>query len=255
MKNWIDIKEGFLLLNSSCNYLVLRNFENYFDDLFIPGHEDIDVLCASKEDARCMTKLLDAESRVGIDDGVHYRFLFHDKYVDLDIRTTGDGYYDKNWVEHMLSYKEYNTKGFYTMNNEDYYYSLIYHAFYQKNSVSDEYIQRLNEMAELTGFSCEKDYEIQLFDYMKQNKYYYTVPVDRSVICTFKKSRLCKPLVRYPLSIRYKRFSFLFKRRIRIIKFYIIHKIRWSILSFPKVLMRCLLGNNYEKIKQKIKKQ
>lgn len=35
MKNWNNIKEVFSHLNDSCEYLVMRNYEGFYDDILL----------------------------------------------------------------------------------------------------------------------------------------------------------------------------------------------------------------------------
>lgn len=107
---------------------------------------------ASTEDRVKMVEIFDATTRVGVDNGIHYKFLYCDREIALDIRTVGDGYYDKKWQKHMMKNRRLHPIGFYTMCSEDYTFSLIYHAIYQKNELSDEYLRRLRVMwSELFG--------------------------------------------------------------------------------------------------------
>ncbi len=46
-----ELKELFGKLNQNCNYLVLRNWDNIFDNnlnIYGNGHEDIDILAQIK---------------------------------------------------------------------------------------------------------------------------------------------------------------------------------------------------------------
>lgn len=185
MKNWINIEDAFSQLNEKCKYLILRNFEEFFSDILVEGHNDIDVLCASKRDRKIMLSILGAVPRIGIDNGIHYKFMFKGKEIALDIRTVGDGYYDERWQKEMIENRKYNKIGFYTMNSEDYFYSLVYHAIYQKHSFSEEYHTRLQKMnPEMCTFT-QQQFEKVLFEFMCRNNYYYTKTYDHYVILCF----------------------------------------------------------------------
>lgn len=205
MINWSNIREAFEILNKECFYLVLRNFEEFFDDILIEGHNDIDVLCANRREQKKMVKILGAVPRIGIDNGIHYKFLYMGKEVALDIRTVGDGYYDRNWQINMLKNRIYNPIGFYTMNNEDYYYSLIYHAIYQKKFLSEEYLMRLRNMGNNTQNYTQLDFEKVLLEFMKRKQYYFTLTYDKYVVLYFNKGLIGK-YIKYPSNIRLRHF-------------------------------------------------
>lgn len=200
MKNSENIEQLFDELNKHCNYLILRNFECFFDDILIEGHNDIDVLCASKKDRKIMVKILNAEPRIGIDNGIHYKFLYKNNEISLDIRTVGDGYYDQNWQKNMLKNKIYNPIGFYTMSQDDYFYSLIYHAIYQKEELSKEYLKRLRLMHPRMTEADQNDFEMLLLQYMNDHHYFYTYTYDKYVKLYFNKA-ICGEKVKYPFSI------------------------------------------------------
>ncbi|MBO4897375.1 MAG: hypothetical protein J5590_03665 [Clostridia bacterium] len=207
MKNWSDMREAFSAINSKCNYLVMRNWEGFYDDILLEGHNDIDVLCGGRKDRETMVALLGAEKRFEKDNGIHYKISYRNRDVDLDIRTVGDGYYDKKWQKNMLINKKLSQLGFYTMNSEDYFYSLVYHAIYQKDYLTDEYLQRLRNMnlSEKMNGAGQNAFEEALFDFMTANKYCYTVPFDLSCMHSYD-NRWVKRRFKYPISIRLRHF-------------------------------------------------
>lgn len=145
-KNWKSASKAFATCNDHCTYLVLRNFENFYEELLLEGHNDIDVLCKSSKDRRKMVSVLGAVPRLSRDNGIHYRFFCQGKELDLDIRCVGDGYYDQRWQKAMLENRVYDERGFFRMDEDDYFYSLLYHGLYQKEALSEEYFQRLKRM-------------------------------------------------------------------------------------------------------------
>lgn len=203
MKNWDNIEDAFAQLNAKCQYIVLRNFEAFFDDILVEGHNDIDVLCASVHDRKTMVRILQAVPRIGVDNGIHYKFLYKGKEIALDIRTVGDGYYDRKWQKKMIANRIFNEIGFYTMNDEDYFYSLAYHAIYQKPTLSEEYHRRLQAMkTEMANYS-QLQIEKALYDYMKVQKYFYTKTYDHYVILYFNEN-LVSDRIKYPFDIRFR---------------------------------------------------
>ena len=186
MKNWNHLEEAFAQLNRECSYLILRNFEGFFETLLWKEHEDIDILCASKKDRNIMIHILDAKPRLGKDNGIHYKFTYRGKEIPLDIRTVGDGYYDRKWEKRMLESRFLFPSGFYTMNQENYYYSLIYHAVYQKEKVSEEYLERLRTMNPVMRAAEQTDFEKALLQFMNDHHYKYTIPYDSYVPARFR---------------------------------------------------------------------
>ena len=183
-KNIEDIRAVFESLEGDCGYLIMRNWEGFYDDILIEGHNDIDVLCA---DIKSRDKIVAAFSANDLSgDGFHYSFLYQGRDVTLDTRIVGDGYYDINWQKEMLANRIKNPLGFYVMTDEDYFYSLTYHAIYQKkDGLSEEYRVRLGEMKPEYKEFKQEDYIRLLHEYLLQHGYYYTHTVDDSVVRRF----------------------------------------------------------------------
>ena len=54
-----NIRELFDFLNDNCEYLVLRNWDELFNEsIYSNGHEDIDVLCRDIKVFKSLTKTL-----------------------------------------------------------------------------------------------------------------------------------------------------------------------------------------------------
>lgn len=183
-KNIEDIQAVFESLPSDCEYLILRNWEGFYDDILIEGHNDIDVLCANTKSRDQIVAAFSAKDLSG--NGFHYSFLHKGMEVTLDTRIVGDGYYDINWQKEMIANRVKNPLGFYVMTNEDYFYSLAYHAIYQKkDGLSDEYRIRLGEMKPKYKDFKQEDFVRILHEYMLHHGYFYTHTVDDSVIRRF----------------------------------------------------------------------
>lgn len=183
-KNIEDIQAVFESLPSECGYLIMRNWEGFYDDILIEGHNDIDVLCANTKSRDQIVAAFSAKDIAG--NGFHYSFIYKCMDVTLDTRIVGDGYYDINWQREMLKNRVKNKLGFYVMTDEDYFYSLAYHAIYQKkDGLSDEYQKRLGEMKPEYKDYKQEDFIRILHDYMLEHRYCYTHTVDDSVIRCF----------------------------------------------------------------------
>ncbi len=178
IKNWESPEKLFEVLNETGKYVVLRNWEAYFDDLFLPEHGDIDLLC-SKKDRKKILRAVGAVRRSNIFNQWNFWVFIDERMVKFDLRVEGDGYYDEKWEKDMLSSRRYDERGFYCLETRQYFYSLIYHAAYQKREFAADYIERLSAMAE---HSCDTDgLKKELEQYMEQMGYKYSYVFNPSV--------------------------------------------------------------------------
>lgn len=176
--NWESPERLFETMNRAGEYVVLRNWEDYFDDLFMPGHGDIDLLC-SKRDRRRIIKASGAFRRANVFNQWNFWVVISDRLVKFDLRVEGDGYYDTRWERDMLASKVYDNRGFYRLSDEQYFFSLIYHAAYQKREFARDYIDRLSAMG---GRVSDKDSSKEKLEkYMMENGYEYSFVFNPSV--------------------------------------------------------------------------
>jgi hypothetical protein len=169
---WNSFAELFDVMNEILDYVVLRNMELIHDDLQDNNHEDIDILVRCKDEAALIlnaTKIHFWWFRS------HYTVNVNNRSVRFDIRFIGDGYYDLNWEEDILSSRE-KFNGFYIPSKEHLTYSLLYHALIHKRKLSSEYVSKL-------GLSASSDSELfaNLVEFMHKNNYKFTEPKDLSV--------------------------------------------------------------------------
>ena len=194
--NWASPEQLFEELNRTGEYAVLRNWEEYFDDLFMPGHGDIDLLC-SRKDRRRIIKATGAFRRTNIFNQWNFWVVISDRLVKFDLRVEGDGYYDIKWERDMLSSRIFDKRGFYRLSDEQYFFSLIYHAAYQKREFAQDYVERLTAMlngsADDSGRGTDEDsregtectdrnsLKEKLEKYMSENGYEYSFVFNPSV--------------------------------------------------------------------------
>lgn len=183
-----NIQDVITLLNiSSVAYAVLRNYDNLLeDDIYMDGHGDIDLICA---DSRKLASILNAIDHPGHvkncqGNGTHYLIYINNIEVSLDLRHIGDGYYCEKWEQEILERRrEHNS--FYVLSEEDYFYTLIYHAIFQKHYFSKNYRFRLRKMGEGLGIKIQDNsiefYVSLLEKHMRQNHYHYEYPKDKYV--------------------------------------------------------------------------
>lgn len=103
--------------------------------------------------------------------------------MSVDIRSVGDGYYCEEWEDAILKQRVPH-ECFYVMNEENHFYSLIYHAIFQKSALSDEYRLRLSEMWG-KGLQTEEKLIDILENYMVRQGYKYVYCKDFMCRCVF----------------------------------------------------------------------
>lgn len=202
-----QIRELFDVLNKKCQYIVLRNWDDIFNEcIYGNGHNDIDVLCESIEE---FVKCTDAVRVHGNKKRDNFIVFLDNISVRFDVRWVGDGYYPLLWERKMLKNRVINKDDIYTVCPEDYYYTLLYHAFLQKKSLSQEY------RAKLVGLRSSKsndfgedvsDEELlkDLKKYLESNDLKVEIPQDPVVNINWNNLRkVGQPVYLYRLVYRY----------------------------------------------------
>ncbi len=184
---WRDIREFFYELNKeNIRYVVMRNYEMmHLGDFFCGQHEDIDILV---DDSQKFREIAHAYPKMWPEDDIHFVIFVDNECIPLDVRKVGDSYYDEKWERDILERRKLAENGnWYVMDEEDYYYSLAYHAIFQKERLSEEYLNKLNVMAQKLGVSagCQAEHEDRIREYFHLNNYEYTIPLDKSVLVNF----------------------------------------------------------------------
>lgn len=184
----------FYALNNCTNYAILRNYESLPNEIYEKDHNDIDIICDSLDDVKYV---LNAEPVFEEEYRVHYKVKVENRIAYFDLRSIGDNYYYKPMEEKILNERVYNEKGFYTLNKENYFYSLLYHALIQKLDFKEDYKKKLNEMnvEELKPEMPMEYYTQILKKWMIKNEYIMVRPKDKSVIFNLNMTEYFKPLV------------------------------------------------------------
>ena len=186
MRAWKSLGELFSGIPRKMEYLVLRNYEAFENEQMLSEHSDIDVLTA---DVDGFVRLVGAEPRKLKDDHIHYKISVAGSSIPLDIRTPGDGYYDEKWAKDLLANRQMYQDVYYVPEPKMYFYSLLYHAIAQKRSLSNDYKERLKQMADSLGISCPSaSYCDVLNTYMRDHGYMYTYPKYLYGIANFEKA-------------------------------------------------------------------
>lgn len=177
---WNKFSDLVKALNASCDWLIIRNFENLNDDFIFSDGEDIDILCSN---INLFVNVMNAKKRKG--GRCSYEVLINNQIVPLDIRYVGDKYFDPLWAKDMLKNKRYNEK-VPVLSDKDYFFSLLYHIKLQKFYVKKEYIPRLNILANKINLK-KIDYNFVYDDivcseilnnFLEDNNYNYTFTDD-----------------------------------------------------------------------------
>lgn len=185
MGKYNSIKEFFIYLNENCKYLVLRNWDDVFNEkVYGDTHEDIDILCEDIESFKKLTNAHNLHKRIDRD---NYVVTIGDMIVRFDVRHIGDEYYPKEWQQMMLERR--NKSGdIFVPEKEDYLYSLIYHALLQKRSMSDEYrfkIFNLLDEEVLDRTNTERYLLDKLKVFIKNHGYVVNIPTDPGVFVNY----------------------------------------------------------------------
>lgn len=180
---WDSLEQLFYVLNNTIKYVVLRNFDPLPNNYYSKNHGDIDLLVSNYDDARFITN---ATSVFKKNYRVYSIVKIAEKKIFFDFRHLDDNYYDKAWEEHILNYRKFK-KCFYIPSEEDYFYSLLYHAIIQKPELSSDYKKNLVALAKTNGIklsqsSFKTNEAIDLLsNFLSTNNYSFTQPNDKSV--------------------------------------------------------------------------
>lgn len=192
---WKDLEELFYILNSTTQYIVLRNFEPLPKNYYLEEHGDIDLLVEDYDDARLT---MNARPVFLEDYRIHNKVKVAGQDVLFDLRFVGDNYYDTKWEKELLNTRELDKRRVYVPTKQQYFHTLLYHALIHKPQVAKDYISRLNilrpknvQKIDDHFFSSAKAHKV-LGRYIAQKGYSLSVPYDQSVFVNqenFKKVR------------------------------------------------------------------
>lgn len=193
-QGWNGLGELFYVLNSTVDYVVLRNFERLPEKYRLESHGDIDLLVSDYKETLWITnsKPLFKENY-----RVHNQVRIIGQDVAFDFRFFGDNYYDEPWERKILKDRVLEKNAFFRPNDEDYFYSLLYHALVHKPKIKDDYIEKLISLADRAKienfypkmFSDMKALKSFLDNYLQSVGFNYTRPNDFSVY--YKELRTC----------------------------------------------------------------
>jgi len=142
-ETWNSPQEVFFVMNSIINYVILRNFENFPEELISHEHKDIDLLT---DDQWQIPYVLNMEKINSNSIGFSPFVKISEKKIKLDIRYVNDGYYDEKWSKDILD-RKILSNGVFVPSDEDYFFSLLYHMIIHKKKLRNDYCERLYKIA------------------------------------------------------------------------------------------------------------
>lgn len=181
---WESLQQLFYVLNSTVEYLVLRNYEKLPYEYVVGEHGDVDILASNYREI-CL--VLNAKEVYRRRYRVRNSVLVSGEEVYFDIRTVGDGYYDSRWQKEMLNKRIFNNFLF-VPDPVNHFYSLLYHVLVHKMEIANDYYGKLDSLIAQAGiYLPNKDLRVssifkELIDkFLDENRYYYSDPHDLSV--------------------------------------------------------------------------
>lgn len=182
---WDTIYDLFHVLNESLPYVVLRNFERMDEELVSTEHCDIDLLVSDYHQAR---SVIGARRVFGEKYRVHTAANIGGRDIYFDLRFVGDNYLPRAWQLLILNNRVRHKDNFYIPADEDYFYSLIYHALINKNRIAANYSEVLTSLGRRLSLNTErianndKPYLRALLDYyLHEHGESIVEPMDLSV--------------------------------------------------------------------------
>lgn len=185
-RGWTSYREFFSVLNATVDYVVLRNFDDLPDKHRLELHGDIDLLVGNYADA-----ILAANARPLFDDPhrVHHAVVIAGQAIPFDFRHVGDDYYDPRWERDILAARRLTEGGFYAPDEQNHFFSLLYHAAIHKETVAPDYAAKLGQLAGNLGielpsgafFDNPRRLRAFLRNFMSPCHYRFTRPHDPSV--------------------------------------------------------------------------
>lgn len=164
-------------------WVILRNWEDLADEKLSEGHSDIDFLVENLPKA---IEGLQAKKMAPQPYRVQYYISVSKKPIPVDLRYVGDGYMDVSWQRKILERRK-KCGGFYIPSTEDHFWSLLYHAYFQKPYFGQDYQEKLKSIIPEMQLRSDLKFEDMrpcisfLKRYLKENNYQTRRPGDRSV--------------------------------------------------------------------------
>ena len=179
VNGWESLGQLFYVMNSSLNYVVLRNFEYLPDNKFSKEHGDVDFLVKDLDQAVYITNAQRLYKK-------RYTINVAGKNIFIDFEYVGDGSYDSKWQNNILKKKIFLKNSFYVPELEDCFYSLIYHILIHKTYIASDYPHKIKKIFEKLSIydpdKCTFDNYLKLLEnFLSINNYQICKPKDLSL--------------------------------------------------------------------------
>jgi hypothetical protein len=179
-KKWDSPQQLLYVLNETIDYVILRNFDGLFSEVGREVHGDVDILTSNYYAAQLA---LNAQPVYKSKSRVRNKVNIGEGGIFFDIRFVGDNYYCKDWEQEILTNRYLHEQGYYVTNQENYMYSLLYHALVHKRKISNDYMEQFVD--HFPDIAHKKDSESILQEYLvnflEAHGYSMVEPLDYSV--------------------------------------------------------------------------
>ena len=183
---WDSLEQLFYVLNNTSEYVVLRG-EDIIVENKITNDGDIDIL--SSDYLNC-SYIVNGKPSIN-KYRPHFLVKIKDNSVYIDLWDINNNYYDKKWCKKIFSDRVMLSNLFYTLDDENKFFELIYHCTIHKKTVREDYYSKtkvlfdrlkLDNVIDVDLYPSPFDaYFILLDNFMKSNGYAYVKPIDISV--------------------------------------------------------------------------
>ena len=135
---WENMEQLVYVLNSTINYVILRNYEGILNNISDYKHNDIDILT----DEYLRIPYIVNGGKAAFNEKFPKRVKVENTEIQFDFAYPEDGYYDEKWAKEILKRRILNN-GIFTPSTKDYFYSLFYHMIYHQKRMNVEYKEKL----------------------------------------------------------------------------------------------------------------
>lgn len=191
---WDSIEQLFYVLNNTCNYVVLRNYECLPKKYLIEGHGDIDILTDDHVHFAHISNAV--KKNIRKKQRINYTIKIDNQETPFDLWDINTQYYCHEWSRNILNTKIFLPSNVYAPNTENYFFSLLYHALIHKNSpIEKGYIDKLVSLSQQINFfefeKCLADGNLEYLKmvinaYVISNGYKFTQPTARKTTINTK---------------------------------------------------------------------
>tara|TARA_B100000989_G_scaffold298582_1_gene288570 strand:- start:2922 stop:4595 length:1674 start_codon:yes stop_codon:yes gene_type:complete len=188
--NFKDKKDFFTKLNKTKNlkYVILRNQKSEYDDIDILVNNYFlfkkvsDCHSYKNKNLKLISNSGDPLEENGFK--VANYIKINNKFIYLDIRFVGDGYFDTKWQKKILDTRVINSI-YFAPNKENHIYALIYHIVYHKGYLNKKYSNYLKKNLKFKKIDIKKLAKI-INNYLSKKKYNVVRPSDLTIPYTIK---------------------------------------------------------------------